>query len=125
MKTLTPKQLERKARRERQRENGIRIEAFMALRDAKYAYIAAVKRELTETDSMSDARWIPAQPDAELNAHCEQTWHETIAHIEAAPLEPIEATIKRATGQDVVSISIYDPLINEKLRAIYGTWGVK
>jgi hypothetical protein len=45
------------------------------------------------------------------------------AKTEAAPLETIEETIKRATGQDVVSISIYDPLINEKLRAIYGTWG--
>jgi hypothetical protein len=47
------------------------------------------------------------------------------AAMEAAPLEPIEVTIKRATGQDVVSISIYDPDKDAKLRAIYGTWGAK
>jgi hypothetical protein len=63
--------------------------------------------------------------DVDFKAFCETCDAEHQAAMEAAPLEPIEVTIKRATGQDVVSISIYDPDIDAKLRAIYGTWGVK
>lgn len=47
----------------------------------------------------------------------------TAMWVHTHPVEPIEATIKRVTGQDVVSISIDDPDLDAKLRAVYGSWG--